>query len=127
MGRRHLSTLASRERLNKAHVCRVLRFTLLAPDIIEGILAGKEAKDLSIFRLREQGFPVLWEEQRRRLGTGLYSHPRRGLVSRPRRQVRLRDNETDPAPTLTTLLLSYFNDVTPVFLGRCKSIQCGAH
>ena len=63
-----LSALASHEGLNKAHVCRMLRFTLLAPDIIEGILAGKEAKSLSIVRLRDQGFPVLWDEQREMLG-----------------------------------------------------------
>ena len=59
-----ISALASRVGMNKAHVCRMLRFTLLAPDIIEGILAGKEAKGLSITQLRDQGFPVLWEEQR---------------------------------------------------------------
>ena len=63
-----LSALASRVGMNKAHVCRMLRFTLLAPDIIEGILAGKEAKSLSIARLRDQGFPVLWEEQREMVG-----------------------------------------------------------
>ena len=63
-----LSALASRVGMNKAHVCRMLRFTLLAPDIIEGILAGKEAKSLSIVRLRDQGFPVLWEEQRGMVG-----------------------------------------------------------
>ena len=63
-----LSALASRVGMNKAHVCRMLRFTLLAPDIIEAILAGKEAKGLSIVRLRDQGFPVLWEEQRGMMG-----------------------------------------------------------
>ena len=63
-----ISALASRERLHKAHVCRMLRFTLLAPDIIEGILAGKETKGLSIIRLRDQGFPVLWEAQREMWG-----------------------------------------------------------
>ena len=65
-----ISALASRVGMNKAHVCRMLRFTLLAPDIIEGILAGKEAKSLSIVRLRDQGFPVLWEEQRGMVGMG---------------------------------------------------------
>ena len=65
-----ISALASREGLNKAHVCRMLRFTLLAPDIIEGILAGKETKGLSITQLRDQGFPVLWEEQRAMVGMG---------------------------------------------------------
>ena len=65
-----ISALASRVGMNKAHVCRMLRFTLLAPDIIEGILSGKEAKALSIVRLRDQGFPVLWEEQRGMVGMG---------------------------------------------------------
>jgi len=44
----------------------VLRLRLLAPDIIEAILAGTEQDGLSLEKLYR--LSVGWEEQRRRLG-----------------------------------------------------------
>jgi hypothetical protein len=41
----------------------VRRPTLLAPDIVEAILDGRQAAELGVHVLRE-GFPVEWREQR---------------------------------------------------------------
>ena len=46
---------------------RQLHLTLLAPDIIEAILYGREPSGLSLARLNK-AFPLEWEEQRTALG-----------------------------------------------------------
>ena len=41
---------------------RVLRLTLLAPDIVEAILDGKQGPEVTLARLLEP-FPVEWSQQ----------------------------------------------------------------
>ena len=41
-------TLAEAEKINQSYLCRVLRLTLLAPEIIEGILDGGQPAGLQI-------------------------------------------------------------------------------
>ena len=57
------------ERISRSYVCRVLRLTLLAPDIVERILDGRPTAGLAQFL---KPFPVEWERQRERFrcGTG---------------------------------------------------------
>ncbi|MCT4684463.1 MAG: hypothetical protein N4A39_12125 [Roseicyclus sp.] len=43
---------------------RVLRLTLLAPDIVEAILDGKQEPEVTLARVLEP-FPSEWPEQRR--------------------------------------------------------------
>ncbi len=45
---------------------RVLRLTLLAPDIVEAILDGTQGSEVTLGRLLEP-FPVEWEGQHVRL------------------------------------------------------------
>jgi hypothetical protein len=45
----------------------MLMLTLLAPDIVEAILEGRQPVELGVHLLRE-GFPVEWEIQRATLG-----------------------------------------------------------
>jgi hypothetical protein len=59
-----LAELADAERISRSYVCRVLRFTLLAPDIVERILDGRLTEGLARFL---KPFPVEWERQRERL------------------------------------------------------------
>ncbi len=59
--------LAKRLRVDRSYVARILRLTLLAPDIIETILAGKEPSGLSLARLTKT-LPILWDEQRKVFG-----------------------------------------------------------
>ena len=56
-----LADLADAERISRSYVCRVLRLTLLAPDIVERILDGRPTAGLAQFL---KPFPVEWERQR---------------------------------------------------------------
>jgi ParB-like chromosome segregation protein Spo0J len=58
-----LAELADAERISRSYVCRVLRLTLLAPDIVERILDGRPTAGLAQFL---KPFPVEWERQRER-------------------------------------------------------------
>ena len=59
-----LAELADAERISRSYVCRVLRLTLLAPDIVERILDGRPTAGLAQFL---KPFPVEWERQRKQL------------------------------------------------------------
>jgi len=62
-----ITELAEALKLDRSYVGRILRLTLLAPDIIEAILRGDEPSGLSLARLTKE-IPVLWTEQRMKLG-----------------------------------------------------------
>jgi hypothetical protein len=59
-----LADLADAERISRSYVCRVLRLTLLAPDIVERILDGRPTAGLPQLL---KPFPVEWERQRQDL------------------------------------------------------------
>ena len=50
--------------ISRSYVCRVLRLTLLAPDIVERILDGRPTAGLAQFL---KPFPVEWKQQRQDL------------------------------------------------------------
>ena len=58
-----IEELAKRERVNRGYMSRVLRLTLLAPDIVEAILDGRQPEGMRLEDLLD-GFPVEWDEQR---------------------------------------------------------------
>ena len=62
-----ITELAEALKLDRSYVGRILRLTLLAPDIIEAILRGNEPSGLSLARLTKE-VPMLWAEQRKQLG-----------------------------------------------------------
>lgn len=62
-----VSELAAAEKLDRGYLGRILMLTLMAPDIVEAILDGRQPADLGVHVLRE-GFPVEWGEQRVVLG-----------------------------------------------------------
>jgi len=55
--------LAGKEKINKSYVSRTLRLMLLAPDIIEAVLDGRQPPTLLLDDL-EGGFPIEWGLQR---------------------------------------------------------------
>ena len=58
-----LEDLALANGVHATYVSRVLRLTLLAPDIVETILDGRQPADLQLNDLLE-GVPLGWEVQR---------------------------------------------------------------
>ncbi|HNR32368.1 MAG TPA: hypothetical protein PKI11_15860 [Candidatus Hydrogenedentes bacterium] len=58
-----LGELAAHVGVDPAYISRFLRLTLLAPDIIERILDGREPSGLSLAKLIKD-MPAVWEEQR---------------------------------------------------------------
>jgi len=51
--------LAEAERINPSYIARVLRLTLLAPDIVEAILDGKQGPEVTLARMLEP-IPLEW-------------------------------------------------------------------
>ena len=58
--------LAEAEKINPSYIARILRLTLLAPDIVEAILDGRQPVGLQLDDLL-MPFPVGWEEQREQI------------------------------------------------------------
>ncbi len=58
-----VSELAAAEKLDRGYLGRILMLTLLAPDIVQAIMDGRQPAELGVHVLRE-GFPVEWGEQR---------------------------------------------------------------
>jgi hypothetical protein len=56
-----VAELADTEGIRRSYVCRVLRLTLLAPEIVERILDGRPTAGLALFL---KPFPVEWARQR---------------------------------------------------------------
>ena len=61
-----IAEIADAEKINESYVGRVLRLTLLAPDIVEAILGGRQPAGLQLEDLLRR-FPVRWGEQREEL------------------------------------------------------------
>jgi hypothetical protein len=59
--------IARAEKINEAYVGRVLRMTLLAPDIVEAILNGRQARDVRLEAVMVR-FPLEWAAQRLNFG-----------------------------------------------------------
>ena len=57
-----LEDLARAKGVAPSYVSRVLRLTLLAPDIVEAILDGRQPAELQLDDLLE-GFPLEWDSQ----------------------------------------------------------------
>ena len=55
--------LAETEKINPSYIARVLRLTLLAPDIVEAILDGRQPAGLQLDNLLAP-FPVEWGAQK---------------------------------------------------------------
>jgi hypothetical protein len=54
--------IARAEQINESYVFRLYRLTLLAPDIVEAILDGRQPEGLTLTKVMEP-FPVAWEGQ----------------------------------------------------------------
>ena len=63
-----VSEIGDAENISKSYVSRILRLALLAPDIVEAILAGQADQTVMLERL-ERPLPAGWEEQRQKISS----------------------------------------------------------
>jgi hypothetical protein len=61
-----LGELAAAEKIDRSYLGKMLRLTLLAPDIVEAMLDGRQAPELGAPQLMEP-LPAEWSEQRQSL------------------------------------------------------------
>ena len=66
---RSITELAAREKIDNSYMCRMLNLTTLAPDIVAAILDETLPPQVTVHELAISP-PVLWEEQRERIGVG---------------------------------------------------------
>jgi hypothetical protein len=71
-----VSDIGDAENISKSYVSRILRLALLAPDIVEAILAGSSDQGTILEQL-ERPQPASWEEQRQ---NALGAHKERRLA-----------------------------------------------
>ena len=62
-----IEDLARAEKINTSYVSRILRLTLLAPDIVEMILDGRQPTWVTLNNLVKP-FPIEWELQQAKFG-----------------------------------------------------------
>lgn len=59
-----IAELADREGIALSYMTRVLRITLLAPDVVESILIGQHGREITLATLMNP-FPLDWSDQMR--------------------------------------------------------------
>ncbi|MEO5347865.1 MAG: hypothetical protein H7834_16025 [Magnetococcus sp. YQC-9] len=62
-----ISEIALREKVGATYASRIYALSLLAPDIVEAILDGRQPVGLSLRELAK-GIPLAWDEQREKFG-----------------------------------------------------------
>ena len=68
-----IEEIAVAENINPSYVSRLLRMTLLAPEIVEAILAGRQPEGLTMARAMRP-FPEEWMSQHDQLHLKFFSH-----------------------------------------------------
>jgi DNA invertase Pin-like site-specific DNA recombinase len=69
--RRSIAEIAAAENITGSKVTAILDLAFLAPDLVEGILAGTQLASLSATRLiRDEDIPARWVDQRARFRSG---------------------------------------------------------
>jgi len=58
-----IKEIARAEKINPSYVSRVLRLTLLAPELVEALVHGRQSSTMSLHDLMKP-FPIEWHRQR---------------------------------------------------------------
>ncbi len=58
-----IEEIAKAEKINTSYISRILRLTLLSPEIVEMTLDGRQPTSMTLKSL-QKGFPVCWKSQR---------------------------------------------------------------
>ena len=67
-GNLNIQELSELEQLERGYMGKIIKLTLLAPDIVESILAGLQPPDLTLISFLRSPIPVDWNEQRKKYG-----------------------------------------------------------
>jgi hypothetical protein len=59
---RAIEELAAAEKINPSYVCRIMRLTLLAPDLVASILEGRQIAGVTMVSLMKP-LPAAWDDQ----------------------------------------------------------------
>ena len=59
-----MAELGEHEKIATSYLTRVLRLTLLAPDVVDAMLDGRQGPEITLAKLLDP-FPLDWDEQRR--------------------------------------------------------------
>jgi hypothetical protein len=98
-----VSDIGDAENISKSYISRILRLALLAPDVVEDILAG--TADHALGKLARP-LPPGWEEQRRRSGMHVLNQ-----------RSRVRETPACSCPEQTPPSMA-FRDQRPPMAGR---------
>jgi hypothetical protein len=71
-----VTELAKAQKINQSYACRLLRLTLLAPDIVTDIIDGRQSACLTLKRVARP-LPGLWSEQSAALTSEEHAAPPR--------------------------------------------------
>jgi len=85
-----IKEIAKAEKINPSYVSRVLRLTLLAPDLVEALVHGRQTSTMSLHNLMKP-FPIEWHRQRgtiRGRRAGARSEPTCGALSTSRGRLK---------------------------------------
>ena len=123
---RSVSELAEAGDLTRSFVNRLLRLTLLAPNIVEAILDGRQPKGLQLEDVT-RAMPITWDEQRQRFSDDRWTaaeelrlHFVRALDGEKATAVNRRDSPgTHMPPTCGRGLLSFHSGYSAVI--RCDT------
>jgi hypothetical protein len=63
-----IQEITNAENINPSYISRVLKLTLLSPEIMEMILDGRQPTSMTL-RILQKGFPACWISQRDLLQT----------------------------------------------------------
>lgn len=67
-GNLNIQELSELEQLERGYMGKIIKLTLLAPDIVESILAGLQPPNLTLISFLRSPIPVDWNEQRKKYG-----------------------------------------------------------
>ena len=73
--------MAAAERIERDYLGSLLRLTLLAPDIVEALLDGRQPAELGLSKLMRP-FPVKWSGQHRAFADAPQGMPPSGALHR---------------------------------------------
>jgi hypothetical protein len=94
-GDRRATEISEATRTSKSYVSRILRLALLAPDIVEAILAGWADQRVMLERLARP-LPLGWREQRAALRKGQPDDCKGGRSASRHCRVQRRGRAADP-------------------------------